>query len=366
MDNTYFCNTAYCRTLIYYKLIMKRNINIVLSLAISALLLSCSSNGDEASVIDFDGLASADYSNLLPVLDTIDLNDAEAQSSMLSSLDKIIYSDGVFYAGDYGQGRIVGFSSAGEPLFSISARGRGPQEYLKITDFDVDENKRIVIMDGQSDRILTYSENGSFLNTVSLPFDAYSFKTIESERLLFNLAPWNEGKGAGKKLAIMTTDCEVSQTRIDYDGVFDCEFSFQSVAFTSSNGDITFNQPIDNQIIILDTKGEISSSFQMDFGSGNVPVEARKHIENNWEVVQASTFLTNVVYSDGHIIVGTLKDHGKMRDFIINLDSGVKGLQETGSSIRLRNVSGGMLIFQDFSSDHIKLLVAPVSAIAAR
>ena len=57
VDNTYFCNTAYCRTLIYYKLIMKRNINIVLSLAISALLLSCSSNGDEASVIDFDGLA---------------------------------------------------------------------------------------------------------------------------------------------------------------------------------------------------------------------------------------------------------------------------------------------------------------------
>ena len=104
----------------------------------------------------------------------------------------------------------------------------------------------------------------------------------------------------------------------------------------------------------------------MDFGSGNVPVEARKHIENNWEVVQSSTFLTNVVYSDGHIIVGTLKDHGKMRDFIINLDSGVKGLQETGSSIRLRNVSGGKLIFQDFSSDHIKLLVAPVSAIAAR
>ena len=221
-------------------------------------------------------------------------------------------------------------------------------------------------MDGQSDRLLTYSEDGSFLNTVSLPFEAYSFKTIESERLLFNLAPWNEGKGAGKKLAIMTTDCEVSQTLIDYDGVFDCEFSFQSVAFTSSNDDITFNQPIDNQIIILDTKGEISSSFQMDFGSGNVPVEARKHIENNWEVVQSSTFLTNVVYSDGHIIVGTLKDHGKMRDFIINLDSGVKGLQETGSSIRLRNVSGGMLIFQDFSSDHIKLLVAPVSAIAAR
>ena len=106
----------------------------------------------------------------------------EGQDYLFAEADKVIYRNGQLYIMDWISRKIVSFKEDGQPGTVLHKHGRGPGEYLQITDFDVDDNGSIYILDGQKDMLLRYSPGCKFEESWELPFQASFISCREDGR----------------------------------------------------------------------------------------------------------------------------------------------------------------------------------------
>lgn len=77
--------------------------------------------------------------------------------------------NGEFYIADMGNAaRIFRFDKYGNFLNTIGQRGRGPQEYLGLSDFSFDNNDHVSIFSDLNQAVYNYSQDGQFANTSNL------------------------------------------------------------------------------------------------------------------------------------------------------------------------------------------------------
>lgn len=88
---------------------------------------------------------------------------------LLTSIKRLEFADGRIFLTDESS-RLFCYDDDGKFLYKIDARGNGPGEYVDITFFTVDaEKKEIAVFDNQAARILFYDMgNGSFLRGEAL------------------------------------------------------------------------------------------------------------------------------------------------------------------------------------------------------
>ena len=106
-------------------------------------------------------------------------------SSLIGEPGKIVLKDGIIYVLD--RGRLVQFTINGSYLRTLDRRGRGPQEYLGIDDFVI-ENEEIIIWDRNSKTLLRYSLDNEFINRFVLNDFASTIYLIEKDRIMFSSA----------------------------------------------------------------------------------------------------------------------------------------------------------------------------------
>ena len=82
------------------------------------------------------------------------LDPGGSKDYIFSEIDKIVCHQDRFYILDWIHRKIVIYDSGGAPVGCLSRRGRGPGEYLQITDFDVDGDGSVWVVDGQQDMLL--------------------------------------------------------------------------------------------------------------------------------------------------------------------------------------------------------------------
>lgn len=149
-----------------------------LSVLSSLILIGCGrqdKSSGEAVTIPFNRAERLSYGslpeNFFGRLDYVTLR-PEGQDYLFAEADKVVYQNGQLYIMDWISRKIVSFKEDGEPGTVLHKRGRGPGEYLQITDFDVDDNGSIYILDGQRDMLLRYSPGCMFEESWELPFQA--------------------------------------------------------------------------------------------------------------------------------------------------------------------------------------------------
>lgn len=76
------------------------------------------------------------------------------------------------------------FSETGRFLWKLSARGRGPGEYLAIEDFDVAEDGRIYLWDWSSRNMLLYSDGGIFQKSLGLEISFINFRLLPDGKII--------------------------------------------------------------------------------------------------------------------------------------------------------------------------------------
>jgi len=93
--------------------------------------------------VDYGGCKVLDMSmmpeTLLPAPQYVVL-DTEDETYAFSSIDKLVCKNGLFYIMDFRARKISVFDGGGKGVFAFSKNGRGPGEYLQVSDFDIDEN----------------------------------------------------------------------------------------------------------------------------------------------------------------------------------------------------------------------------------
>ncbi len=109
---------------------------------------------------------------LSEIADTIEYIPLEtSQNSLLGSIkDLKMTKDYIFI--ETWKGPLAQFNRSGKFIRYVGSFGRGPEEYVSIREFSIDEEqKKIYIHSGYNRSILVYSFNGDYLNTIRFPED---------------------------------------------------------------------------------------------------------------------------------------------------------------------------------------------------
>ena len=113
----------------------------------------------------------------------------DVKESAFSEINKLVMKNGNIYIGDFRNHKIVVFDLAGNFKFAIDRKGRGPQEYLEIKNFAVDDHS-IYVIDNYRHILYVYdSRSGKYLNKKKLPVVVWDVECFDNGDFLFAVAP---------------------------------------------------------------------------------------------------------------------------------------------------------------------------------
>ncbi len=284
----------------------------------SAEMLDMSS----AKVGTFSDFADRLFSGAECIAFTFDDKDA-----MFSSVDKVVCHSGCYYLMDGSLGKLVVADSNGKVISTIGRRGRGSDEFLQITDFDVDSDGSVWILDGRKDKLFHYSDVYSFMNSKKLPYEISHIKCLPDNRMLVELSSWDKSRYKGRQVIIVDAEFNVIGELLDY-CLFDPDYELPSVGFSDCGETVLYHRPVDDMVYRIAYDGSLVQSYYFDFGPRTVPEQARKSIERYWKDYKNYTTLVQSVYIDENVAIGKLLDSGKYVDFIFDRQSDIVFLRD--------------------------------------
>ncbi|MDR1338841.1 MAG: 6-bladed beta-propeller [Prevotellaceae bacterium] len=252
--------------------------------------------------------------------------DASNEELLFKAIDKIkIINDRIYIMGrqDVRTEKLFVFDRTGAGVGVVGQRGQGPEDYLQISDFDVNERDDIFFMDGtfNNDRVFVFDKNLQFVSVRKLPFEADILKCLPGDRLLFGLASWNRGQNASMKLAVTDRDLNTEQAYMEYDEYIDEVIWVSYYFFIDVDGRIQYNRQIDNNVHEISPEGNLTKTYRIDFGKKNLPDIYKKDIEANREEMKRYCYLLNFAAITDRYILGTLSDRGRIKAYIADRNS---------------------------------------------
>jgi hypothetical protein len=116
-------------------------------------------------------------------IDTIRLEVTD--ESLLRGVAKMRIMDNKFYI-QSDQTEILIFDLTGKYIAKVNDRGQGPNEYILITGFEIDPvNKRVIVSDNASRRVLIYDKEGNQIEVINLDFDPHIITSHKNGLLNF-------------------------------------------------------------------------------------------------------------------------------------------------------------------------------------
>lgn len=110
------------------------------------------------------------------------------QEYLIGKIGRILFFENVIYIHDEMTDRLIAFSRKGKYLFKIDEKGKGPMEYLKLTDFTIDKDgKLILIYDSYGHKLLKFSiDEHKFVGEQTIDFHPTAFAWNENSLFFYN------------------------------------------------------------------------------------------------------------------------------------------------------------------------------------
>jgi len=259
---------------------------------------------------------------------------------LFSEIDKIKIADSSIYILDEKLRKLIVFDSSGVGKGKVGRMGQGPEEYIRITDFDVNNAGDIYFIDGTSDKLFVFDKNLHFVSVQKMHFEADIIHCLPNNKLLFGLSSWNKGENENKKIAITNVKLETEESFLQYDEYKDDNYWISNYFFIDVENSILYNKPIDNFVYQFSETGALEKAYYFDFGKKNVPDEDKKDIDGNSEKYKYYCCLKNFTIINNEYILGTLRDELKTKTFIIDRKNKKLYISKEIAAGDISNISG--------------------------
>lgn len=156
---------------------------ISLSIVILSTLHSCNPN-QNATVKEINIPAPTTSEALSTLIDSYIIIPLDRKpEAYIANAARTIYTDSLILIKNESNQSILIFKNEGTFLNSISKRGRGPREYIYISDFTYDPTDKVItIYDGEKAKM--YSLNGEFISESNLGFRAGKTVRLDGEHTI--------------------------------------------------------------------------------------------------------------------------------------------------------------------------------------
>lgn len=160
-------------------------INIVI-----VLFSTCSINSQSNEIIKNENILEIDMSNFEKYKPTpnlilsVDYVPLETKSNcLIGEISKLIYHDEKIFVGDFRYSNAIFiFNKTGQYINKIDRLGKGPGEYIYLSDFDVNNNNIYIYA---VNKILIYSFKGELIKELPIDIKALGFSVTSSEEFVF-------------------------------------------------------------------------------------------------------------------------------------------------------------------------------------
>lgn len=239
------------------------------------LLLSCNEKKNESLTNLSPKLLTASNDSFQPLgkklipLKHILLEKTKA--GLISSIDKIKVKNNIIYILDNtGLHYLYVFGINGNFIRKIGKRGKGPGEYSRLCDFDIDKNGNIYLYDRQHKKLLIYDSLGFFIKEKNLPFRADAFNLLNEGKYIFSVVKENNFSGDHPKIVITDSLFFVKKSYFSYDEKF-LDNKGNTNIFNECSKGLLYNKPVNDSIFLFDKEGVIIESYFIDFGPKALP-----------------------------------------------------------------------------------------------
>jgi len=303
--------------------------SIILTSLTALLLFGCVNYSEKNSgieTVDFKRVSMKPFSQA----ETLDIIAASLQIPLhftddmyLKRIDIIKTYDKKFYIADgfFRSANFIVFDSNGMPISTVGSRGNGPGEYINISDFDIDKNGYIHLVDGNRDCLLIFNSGYKYFETKKLPFDVDLIKCLDDGNYLLALSSWNTGEYENDMLVIADKELNVIESVVKHDkSIVDNNFRLSKSGFAEAFGKIFFKQAnIDDIVYVLNRSGHLDLVYYFDFGSAKVPRDYRKNLEPHYETKTLHNYrtLTDFAIVNEKYALGTIWDKGMGKCFLL-------------------------------------------------
>lgn len=244
--------------------------------------------------------------------------DSSHDEFLFKEIKKIrIIKDRIFIA-DGRLKKLLVFDDNGYPVAKIGNKGNGPDEYLDITDFDVDSKGNIYLIDGRLDKLFIYNPDYSFKKVLVLPFEVDIINIINDNKIMLGLSEWNKGENEGASIVIVDNNLKIQEVMAYYDEYVDNTFWVSHYSFVNTDKNIIYNKPISDDVFLFTKEGVLEKIIEFDFGKKSVPKEERKKIERNLHKFDSYNLLKWITIVTNDYVTGTFWEKRETKSFFID------------------------------------------------
>ncbi|WKV12519.1 6-bladed beta-propeller [Marivirga harenae] len=265
---------------------MKLISSIVLWSFLSLLVFSCAESEkteelDSRSIkINLDKAQTLKVSDHFKLKDVIYFSDSLVVDHLIKSSvvnDKLVLHCG--WGLDY---LLIKDMKTGAEV-AISAKGEGPNQYQKLSDFFINHKGQIELLDGQAGKILTYNLKGELLSVYQNEKlqNAGSFLSLNGEDYFIYGGNFYAGKSGYQMQIWNKNEGKVKSSYIPFDEQKAGFMLFMEPRNFSKNP-ASFYQ-VYNQHVYELSEDAVEDSLYLDFGQHNIPAEL---FENSYQDVR--------------------------------------------------------------------------------
>lgn len=192
-------------------------------------------------------------------------------------VSKMVIKEDWIYMGDFHTGKIVAYDRQGKVKFVLDKKGAGPEEYLELKSFAVDE-QNIYTLDNFRHVLNVYDcRTGAFKRSHKLPFVVWDMEVLDEDHFIFAFIPM-EGAQPNKeqppyKIFITDKNLAVTKKYLKYEPE-EYEFIGRPCYFSSTKDGVIFNSMDSDTFTIFFTEDSVKQ-VAIDFAD-KIPDKYRK------------------------------------------------------------------------------------------
>ncbi len=176
---------------------MKELLPINLFLLLSIMIISCTSSETfSGETIHYLNPVDEPLDEVLPYTKVKVINLESTLSCLLGNIKRIEMNDSCIFVSEYD--KLYIFTQDGKFVSKVGNKGEGPDEYIVLSSFYIDNAKQqVVIIDNFKNILIKYDFTGKYNSTVAVPKNAfescnYTLLTANDKLLSYNMMSMND------------------------------------------------------------------------------------------------------------------------------------------------------------------------------
>jgi hypothetical protein len=223
------------------------------------MLLSCIDNKPQ---LDFSGTTieivnpSDDFMSFIADYDTIRLE--VTNEALIDEIAKMKIMNGRFFILNVSSSSVFLFNEKGKFISKISDTGQGPNEYIRITGFEVDPvHNKILISDNFSKKLFVYNEDGQQERVIPLGFNREHIASDGADGFINFFSSDNDGYSEPEMrkncVHFLDKDCRFVSAQIPMETQMITRLSIRAID-CHADGTIFYHPPLSDIIYCVKDK----------------------------------------------------------------------------------------------------------------